>query len=75
MADDSEQDQELSRAFEDALRGNAQPAAQDPCSTYRRVPQHLKDQFGKLIEKYIGGFGTQFYKLLLSIADEHCGKD
>jgi hypothetical protein len=32
----------------------------------------LKDEFGKLIDEYIGGFGTEFYKLLLSIADEHC---
>jgi hypothetical protein len=73
MTDDSVSGQELSKAFEYAFHGNAQAAAQNPCSTYRRVPQHLKDEFGQLIEKYIGGFGTQFYKLLLSIADEHCG--
>jgi len=73
MADESVNDQELSRAFEEALRGDPQAAGKDPCSIYHRVPQRLKDQLGRLIETNIGGFGTQFYKLLISIAEEHCG--
>jgi hypothetical protein len=76
MANEEIKDQDLTKAFDEALSRAPEEAkiAVDPCVIYRLIPQSLKEKFCKWVEQKLGKAAGQFCRTLIAIADKYCGK-